>query len=124
MNNLIKFEHSMALSSTATLSLIVYRETFSILMLFSFKCNLFVASLSILINDLSFSKCRWMCYCHVPAICDSLPRYETTLVFGRTLLRSVFQTMRKQLLDKFRAEKEKMPPEKRTLVLKHFPRYR
>ncbi|KAK2146841.1 hypothetical protein LSH36_582g02006 [Paralvinella palmiformis] len=66
---------------------------------------------------------RWMCYCHVPAICDSLPRYETTLVFGRTLLRSVFQTMRKQLLDKFRAEKEKMPPEKRTLVLKHFPRF-
>jgi hypothetical protein len=31
--------------------------------------------------------------------------------------------MRRQLLDKFRAEKEKMPPEKRTLVLTHFPRY-
>ena len=30
--------------------------------------------------------------------------------------------MRKQLLDKFRAEKDKMPPEKRTLVLTHFPR--
>ena len=66
---------------------------------------------------------RWLCYCHVPAFCDSLPRYETTLIFGRTLLRSVFQTMRRQLLDKFRAEKEKMPPEKRTLVLTHFPRY-
>ncbi|XP_041363170.1 histone acetyltransferase KAT2A-like [Gigantopelta aegis] len=66
---------------------------------------------------------RWLCYCHVPAFCDSLPRYETTLIFGRTLLRSVFQTMRKQLLDKFRAEKEKMPPDKRTLVLTHFPRF-
>lgn len=66
---------------------------------------------------------RWLCYCHVPTFCDSLPRYETTLIFGRTLLRSVFQTMRKQLLDKFRAEKEKMPPEKRTLVLTHFPRF-
>ncbi|XP_076105543.1 histone acetyltransferase KAT2A-like [Mytilus galloprovincialis] len=66
---------------------------------------------------------RWLCYCHVPAFCDSLPRYETTLIFGRTLLRSVFQTMRRQLLDKFRAEKEKMPPEKRTLVLTHFPRF-
>ena len=33
------------------------------------------------------------------------------------------QTMRKQLLDKFRAEKDKMPPEKRTLVLTHFPRF-
>jgi len=35
----------------------------------------------------------------------------------------VFQAVRKQLLDKFRAEKEKMPPEKRTLVLTHFPRF-
>ncbi len=33
------------------------------------------------------------------------------------------QTMRKQLLSKFRAEKEKMPSEKRTLVLTHFPRF-
>lgn len=31
--------------------------------------------------------------------------------------------MRKQLLGKFRAEKDKMPPEKRTLVLTHFPRF-
>merc|ERR1712013_807023 len=46
-----------------------------------------------------------------------------TLIFGRSLLKSVFQTMRKQLLDKFRAEKDKMPPEKRTLVLTHFPRF-
>lgn len=45
------------------------------------------------------------------------------MIFGRTLLRSVFQTMRRQLLDKFRAEKDKMPPEKRTLVLTHFPRF-
>ena len=66
---------------------------------------------------------RWLCYCHVPAFCDSLPHYDTTLIFGRTLLKSVFQTMRKQLLGKFRAEKDKMPPEKRTLVLTHFPKY-
>lgn len=66
---------------------------------------------------------RWLCYCHVPAFCDSLPHYDTTLIFGRTLLRSVFQTMRKQLLGKFRAEKDKMPAEKRTLVLTHFPRF-
>ncbi|CAH1789009.1 unnamed protein product [Owenia fusiformis] len=66
---------------------------------------------------------RWLCYCHVPAFCDSLPRWETTSIFGRTLLTSVFQTMMRQLLDKFRAEKEKMPPERRTLVLTHFPRF-
>ncbi|EEC10356.1 conserved hypothetical protein [Ixodes scapularis] len=65
---------------------------------------------------------RWLCFCHVPAFCDSLPHSETTMIFGRTLLRSVFQTMRRQLLDKFRAEKDKMPAEKRTLVLTHFPR--
>ena len=65
---------------------------------------------------------RWLCYCHVPAICDSLPRHETTIVFGQTLLKSVFHTMRKQLLDKFAAEKDKMAPEKKALVLTHFPR--
>jgi len=31
--------------------------------------------------------------------------------------------MRRQLLDKFRAEKDRMPPDKRILVLTHFPRF-
>ena len=66
---------------------------------------------------------RWLCYCHVPAFCDSLTHYDTTLIFGRTLLKSVFQTMRKQLMNKFKAEKDKMPAEKKTLVLTHFPRF-
>lgn len=66
---------------------------------------------------------RWLCYCHVPAFCDSLAHYDTTLIFGRTLLKSVFQTMRKQLMGKFKAEKDKMPAEKKTLVLTHFPRF-
>uniref|UniRef100_A0A0B7AGV5 histone acetyltransferase n=1 Tax=Arion vulgaris TaxID=1028688 RepID=A0A0B7AGV5_9EUPU len=74
-------------------------------------------------NDYKLNYTRWLCFCHVPAFCDSLPRYETTLIFGQTLLRSVFQTMRRQLLDKFRAEKDKMPPDKKTLVLTHFPRF-
>lgn len=34
---------------------------------------------------------RWLMFCHVPAFCSSLPRYETTMVFGRTFLKSVFQ---------------------------------
>jgi len=66
---------------------------------------------------------RWLCYCHVPAFCDSIPHYDTALIFGRTFLKPVFQTMRKQLLDKFRAEKDNMPTEKRTLALTHFPRF-
>ena len=24
-----------------------------------------------------------LCYCHVPAFCDSLPHFDTTLIFGR-----------------------------------------
>lgn len=68
----------------------------------------------------SFS--RWLCYCHVPQSCDSLPRYETTQVFGRNLLKSTFTVTRRQLLEKFRVEKDKLVPEKRTLILTHFPK--
>uniref|UniRef100_A0A8C4W517 histone acetyltransferase n=1 Tax=Gopherus evgoodei TaxID=1825980 RepID=A0A8C4W517_9SAUR len=66
---------------------------------------------------------RWLCYCNVPQFCDSLPRYETTQVFGRTLLRSVFTVMRRQLLEQARQEKDKLPQEKRTLILTHFPKF-
>ncbi|XP_073189603.1 histone acetyltransferase KAT2B isoform X3 [Lepidochelys kempii] len=66
---------------------------------------------------------RWLCYCNVPQFCDSLPRYETTQVFGRTLLRAVFTVMRRQLLEQARQEKDKLPQEKRTLILTHFPKF-
>uniref|UniRef100_A0A673ZUX6 histone acetyltransferase n=1 Tax=Salmo trutta TaxID=8032 RepID=A0A673ZUX6_SALTR len=66
---------------------------------------------------------RWLCYCNVPQFCDSLPRYETTQIFGRTLLGSVFTVMRKQLLEQARQEKDMLPPEKRTLILTHFPKF-
>lgn len=66
---------------------------------------------------------RWLCYCHVPQSNDSLPRYETTHVFGRSLLKSIFTVTRRQLLEKFRVEKDKLLPEKRTLILTHFPKY-
>ncbi|MEE6466057.1 hypothetical protein FKM82_006813 [Ascaphus truei] len=66
---------------------------------------------------------RWLCYCNVPQFCDSLHRHETTQVFGRTLLRSVFTVMRRQLLEQARQEKDKLPQEKRTLILTHFPKF-
>uniref|UniRef100_A0A8C4HXS6 Histone acetyltransferase n=1 Tax=Dicentrarchus labrax TaxID=13489 RepID=A0A8C4HXS6_DICLA len=66
---------------------------------------------------------RWLCYCHVPQSNDSLPRYETTHVFGRSLLKSIFTVTRRQLLEKFRVEKDKLLPEKRTLILTHFPKF-
>lgn len=68
-------------------------------------------------------KCyRWLVFCHVPVFCDSLPHFETTLVFGRTLLRAVFRSVRRQLMDKCHSERDRMPPEKRVLVLTHFPK--
>lgn len=54
--------------------------------------------------------------------CESLQRFDATHVFGRTLLSSVFHVMRKQLMEKFTTEQDKMLPEKRSLVLNHFPK--
>ncbi|XP_061677596.1 histone acetyltransferase KAT2B isoform X2 [Syngnathoides biaculeatus] len=65
---------------------------------------------------------RWLCFCNVPQFCDSLPRYDTAQIFGRALLRAVFTVMRKQLLEQARQEKDKLAPEKRTLILTHFPK--
>lgn len=66
---------------------------------------------------------RWLVFCHVPAFCDSLPHFDTTLVFGKTLLQAVFKSVCKQLMDKCHNEKERMSAEKRVLVLNHFPKY-
>uniref|UniRef100_A0A1L8DX13 histone acetyltransferase n=2 Tax=Nyssomyia neivai TaxID=330878 RepID=A0A1L8DX13_9DIPT len=60
---------------------------------------------------------RWLMFCHVPAFCNSLPHYETTVAFGRTLLKAVFQFVSQQLLVKCRTEKDRMPVEKRTLLM-------
>ncbi|XP_065053694.1 histone acetyltransferase KAT2A-like isoform X1 [Rhopilema esculentum] len=66
---------------------------------------------------------RWLCYCHVPHFCDSLQRHEVTSIFGQNMLKSIFSLMKQQLLDRFVAEKEKLPPETRTMVLTYFPRF-
>ncbi|KAH0550003.1 histone acetyltransferase KAT2A [Cotesia glomerata] len=66
---------------------------------------------------------RWLVYCHVPAFCDSLPHYDTTLVFGKTMLQAVFKSVCRQLMDKCHSERDKMSPDKRVLVLTHFPKF-
>lgn len=88
----------------------------------SCSCDCLFHLLAVLFSTELLLCCRWLCYCNVPQFCDSLPRYETTQIFGRTLLRSVFTVMRKQLLEQARQEKDKLPPEKRTLILTHFPK--
>ncbi|KAL5496772.1 hypothetical protein EMCRGX_G013130 [Ephydatia muelleri] len=66
---------------------------------------------------------RWVCFCHVPVFCESLHKHDATLIFGRSLLCSVFVVMRRQLMERFTAEQEKMLPEKRSMVITHFPRF-
>lgn len=65
---------------------------------------------------------RWLIFCHMPMFCSSLPHYETTLVFGRTLLRSIFRSESKKLLDRCQADKDKFTDEQKTLFL-HLPKY-
>ncbi|KAJ3653216.1 hypothetical protein Zmor_012480 [Zophobas morio] len=64
---------------------------------------------------------RWLVFCNVPTFCDSLKHYDTTMVFGRTLLRAVFKYMKKQIMDQFNRERDKMPQERRVMLLTHFP---
>ncbi|XP_067931854.1 histone acetyltransferase KAT2A-like [Watersipora subatra] len=66
---------------------------------------------------------RWLCYCRVPTFCDSLPKYDLTSIFGRTLIKSIFATARRQIMEKFEADRDKMPIEKRPLVLEQFPKF-
>lgn len=81
-------------------------------------------------NDLSYEDAsaykinytRWLMFCHVPAFCSSLKHFETSLVFGRSLLKAVYQYISQQLLSKCKTEKDRMPPEKRS-VLAQLPRF-
>lgn len=64
---------------------------------------------------------RWLVFCNAPTFCDSFQHYDTTAVFGRTLLRAIFKYMRKQIMDQFNRERDKMPQERRVMMLTHFP---
>ncbi|EDW94312.1 histone acetyltransferase KAT2A [Drosophila yakuba] len=59
---------------------------------------------------------RWLVFCHVPAFCNSLRQFETSLVFGRTLLRTVFQCMSQQLKKKCISERDRFPEDKRSII--------
>ncbi|XP_017778856.1 PREDICTED: histone acetyltransferase KAT2A isoform X2 [Nicrophorus vespilloides] len=66
---------------------------------------------------------RWFVFCHIPAFCDSLQYYDTTMVFGKILLRAVFKYVRKQIMDQFHQFRERMPVERRVMILNHFPSF-
>lgn len=58
---------------------------------------------------------RWVVFCHVPAFCDSLKHYDTTMVFGKSLLRSVFKYVKKQIMDQFHQERDRMSEERKVI---------
>lgn len=66
---------------------------------------------------------RWLMFCYVPTFCDSLPHYDTPVVFGKTLLQAVFKPLCKGLMDKCHNDRDKITPERRVLLLTHFPKY-
>ncbi|XP_011870976.1 PREDICTED: histone acetyltransferase KAT2A-like [Vollenhovia emeryi] len=66
---------------------------------------------------------RWLVFCHVPAFCNSLPHHDTPLVFGKTLLQAVFRPLCRELVNKCHIERDKLTPEKKVIVLTHFPKF-
>ncbi|XP_032668587.1 histone acetyltransferase KAT2A-like [Odontomachus brunneus] len=66
---------------------------------------------------------RWLVFCHVPALCDSFQHHDTPVAFGKTLMQAVFKSVCSQLIDKCHSERDKITPEKRVLVLTHFPKF-
>ncbi|XP_012525260.1 histone acetyltransferase KAT2A [Monomorium pharaonis] len=66
---------------------------------------------------------RWLVFCHVPAFCDSLPRHDTSSSFGKTLLQAVFKQFYRELVNKCHNERDRITPEKRVMVLTHFPKF-
>uniref|UniRef100_A0A146KV88 histone acetyltransferase n=4 Tax=Lygus hesperus TaxID=30085 RepID=A0A146KV88_LYGHE len=66
---------------------------------------------------------RWMVFCYVPMICDSLRHFDASVVFGITMLRSVFKSLKKELMDKFHLGIERMQSEERASILPALPRF-
>ncbi|OXA60750.1 Histone acetyltransferase KAT2B [Folsomia candida] len=64
---------------------------------------------------------RWLILCHVPLMCDSLPKYDATSAFGRQFMKEIFSSVKKHLIEKFITEQDKIPQPKRDLFSKLLP---
>lgn len=62
-------------------------------------------------------------FCYIPTFCDSLQRYDTTDVFGRTLLRIVLKYLRKQITEWFHKESYSIPSQRRSVLSTNFPHF-
>lgn len=56
----------------------------------------------------------------MPAFCDSLKQFDTTAVFGKTLLKAVFRYVKKLMMDQFHQERDRMPVDRRVCILFFF----
>uniref|UniRef100_A0A182UGY6 Uncharacterized protein n=1 Tax=Anopheles melas TaxID=34690 RepID=A0A182UGY6_9DIPT len=74
------------------------------------------------VSNYKINYTRWLVFCHVPAFCSSLRHFETSVVFGRTLLKAVYQYVYQQLLMRCKIERDRMPPEKR-IMLTQLPKF-
>ncbi|CAG0880499.1 unnamed protein product [Cyprideis torosa] len=66
---------------------------------------------------------RWVCSAYIPEICRTFPYTAVSLSFGKTYLKTIFRSLKRQMMDKFHQDKEKMTEEKRAVALYHFPRF-
>ena len=55
--------------------------------------------------------------------CNNFTKYSLSQVFGKSFFQMLLPSLGRQLLDKFSADKEKLPAEKRTILFTYFPRY-
>lgn len=60
-------------------------------------------------------------FCYIPTFCDSLQRYDTTDVFGRTLLRFLLKYIRKPIIEWFHKGRNNLPLQRSALLSTNFP---
>ncbi|EDV26752.1 uncharacterized protein TRIADDRAFT_22087 [Trichoplax adhaerens] len=64
---------------------------------------------------------RWLCFCHIPVLCDSFERFNLISTFGRTFLRSVITTIKEQIILRFQNDKDKRNDERYIKLINKFP---
>ena len=65
---------------------------------------------------------RWICYNYAPSFCASLERHETVVIFGVQFLKLVYALVKQEMQDKFIAERDKIPSEKRLVFSNYLPK--
>lgn len=59
---------------------------------------------------------KWLVFCHVPAFCNSLRHFETSLVFGRNFLKTIFPGIAQELKKKCITERDRFPVDKNVII--------